>query len=109
MTDGKEKDSLLREIRGVLRQYGIDPTRENRAEAVPAVLRAAEHVARRIVSGQFDLAEVSELDAETAALIPKMVERLVSLRRLPGVQALQENNPYYGVFPSQIVDDSKED
>jgi hypothetical protein len=109
MEKDSDKDALLREISAVLRQYGIEPKAGAQSVPPPAALRRAEEIAQNIVGGHFNLAHISELDAEVAALIPNLVERLVSLRGVPGVRALQERNPYYTAFGSQIIRDSEEE
>ena len=69
----------------------------------PEDLRKIKDVAMRIVQGDINLDEISELNQRFATELTAMVQRTISFYNSAALRRLQESNRYYEPFPARIV------
>jgi hypothetical protein len=105
VANGDERDVIRAEVESALRNYGV-PQSEELVTLTGDELIRVRAIASRIVHGDVDKDELSNLTESVRGAVAAAVQRLMELRSSSRVQELQTINPYYSVSQPRVIHDN---
>ncbi len=105
MRPSDERGILQREIEAPLSRYGIRSSNIGWVGLSPEESRKIQDIAFQVLRGNIDSQELSKLNPNQKAALDLAIKQLLGLKDKPGLQELEERNPYYTAFSSGLVRD----
>lgn len=106
MSTFSERDAIRREHAAFLMEHGVTPSNPREAALSPEERRKVESIAKQIVFSGFDKNIIAGLDRSLLSEVSMIVYQIMSSRLPNPVRDLEEVNPYYRPFTTQIIRDS---